>query len=114
MITTEFLDISGAQIPVDKFYEFTGTTFVFRLKFNKRGNFFTFEIYDSLNLTFLFSNKIVYGSNLIDSLLAPFQDEIIALNTDILRGLLSTEEITAVTLGDKIKLYTSITEDAIA
>ena len=108
-IDIQFLDISGSQIPTDKFYEFDGDTFVLRFKFND-AEFFTVEVYDSLNKTFLYSNKLNYGSNIIDSLLAPFTSKIIPLNPDILRGELSTEEITAETLGDKIKLVTDITE----
>lgn len=106
----QFLDVSGNQIPVEKFYEFSGDTFVFRFKFNSNG-FFTIEIYDSLNRTFLYSNKILYNGNITDTLFAPFQDKIIALNEDILKGGSSTEEITLETLGDTIKLFTNIIED---
>ncbi len=110
MITIEFLDISGAPVPIDKFYEFEGTTYVFRLKFNEAGQFFTVEVRDSLNSTFLFSNKVVYGSNLIDSLLSPITGKIIPLNIDILTGESSSEEITVDSLGSTVKLMTAITE----
>lgn len=112
MLSIEFLDISGEQIPVNKFYEFSGTTYVFRIKYNEAGDFFTIEVYDSLDTTFLFSNKIVYGSNLIDSLRAPFADKIIPLNLDILQGITSSEEITTESLGAAVKLYTNIEEEA--
>ncbi len=110
MINVEFLDISGDQVPVSKIYSFEGPTFVFRFKFNSLG-FFTVEIYDATNRTFLFSNILNYDSNIIDSLLAPITSKIIPLNIKILKGDIGTEEITEETLGNDIRLYLNITED---
>ena len=110
MINLEFLDISADQLPINKYYEFEGTTYTFRLKYNDLGAFFTVEIYDTLNQTFLFSNKVVYGGNLIDSLLAPMASKIIPLNVDILQGFASSEEVNEESLGNAVKLYTNIGE----
>ncbi len=110
MINIEFLDISGDQVPVNKFYELDGTTYTFRLKYNDIGEFFTLEVYDTLNQTFLFSNKMVYGTNMIDSLNAPFPDKIIPLSINILKGDQGTENITEESLGNSIKLLTNIEE----
>jgi hypothetical protein len=113
MINIEFLDITGDQTPIDKFYEFNGIVYTFRLKYNDVGKFFTIEIFDSLNTTLLFSNKVNYGSNLVDSILGPFDNKIIPLNINILSGETGTEEITEETLGNDIKLYTNIEEELV-
>ena len=110
VITSESLDIKGDQIPIEKFYEFGGVTYIFKFKFNTSGEFFTIEIRDQINQIFLYSNKIVLNQNINDSILSPIAEKIIPLNLDILIGITSTEEITTKTLGDKIKLYTDITE----
>lgn len=110
-IVSEYLDIVGADVPVQKTYEFGGKTYLFDVKYNDTEAFFTIEIYDINTNTFLFSNKIVYGQPLIDSKLAPFQDTIIPLNLDYLKSGNGTREITKETLGNEIKLYTSIIQD---
>ena len=104
----EFLDISGAQIPIEKFYEFEGTTFIFKFKKNEVGNFFTVEIFDELDENFLYSNKLVYGQTIIDSILSPITGDIIPLNISVLQGEVGVQDITEETLGDSIRLYTDI------
>ena len=85
-LTAEYLDVAGAEIPAEKFYTFGGVQYIFRVKKNDIASFFTIEIYDTNNETFVYSNKIVYGSNLTDSILCPFQDKIIPLNIQVLAG----------------------------
>jgi len=107
--TYKYLDVSAADFPVDKYYTFSNVTYLFRFKKNDNG-LYTVEIWDVKGQTFLFSNKIVYGRPICDSLLAPFQDKIIPLNIDVLNGLAGTTDINDSTLGNQIKLYTSIVE----
>jgi hypothetical protein len=108
MIEAEYLDIVGSEIPVRKIYSFGGESYQFFFKKNEQYDFFTIELYDATGETFLFSNKIVYGQPVIDSLLAPFQDKIIPLNLAVLQTGEGVKEITADTLGNEIKLYTNI------
>lgn len=108
MITTEFIDISGAQIPVDKFYEFGGVQYIFKFKENQAG-FFTVEVFDASGINMLYSNKIVYGQPIFDTILAPTQDKILPLNIIVLQGQSGTVEINSTTLGTEIKLFTNIT-----
>jgi len=108
-LESEHLDLLGTEIPVKKTYEFSGQTYVFDFKENEAG-FFTLEIYDVNTNEFLYSNKIVYGQPLIDTRLGPFSDLIIPLN---LNRFIAGEGITTITrqtLGNEIKLYTSIVE----
>jgi len=109
-IDIEFLDISGAQIPVNKFYEFEGVTYIFKFKKNEVGNFFTVEIFDEVDENFLYGNKIVYGQTINDTILSPITGEIIPLNISILQGDPGTQEINDETFGDPIRLYTNLTD----
>lgn len=109
-LATEFLDITGSEIPISKTYSFDGITYTFRFKENKSFNFFTVEIFDATGEIFLYSNKLVYGRPIMDSTLAPFLDKIIPLNIARLQTGKGTALITKDTLGGEIKLYTSIVE----
>ena len=109
-LNIEFLDVSGAQIPVKKTYEFEGITYTFRFKKNSIGNFFTIEIYNEIDETFLYSNKLVYGQTITDTLLSPISGDIIPLNIQVLQGNPGTQDINESTLGDSIKIFTNITE----
>jgi len=111
MLQTEFLDLFGTEIPVKKTYTFGGTSYVFSFKENVKNGFFTVEIFDITEENFLYSNKLVYNQPIIDSLLGPFQDKIIPLNIGELSTGSGVIEITRETLGNEIKLYTSILED---
>ncbi len=110
MVQTEFLDITGVEIPVKKTYEFGGKLFIFHFKENTKFGFFTVEISDATEENFLYSNKLVYNQPVIDSLLAPFTDLIIPLNITQLSTGSGVIEINRETLGNEIKLYTNITE----
>lgn len=109
-IETTFLDISGEEIPVSKTYEFGGISYVFQFKENVFNDLFTVEIYDVTGENLLWSNRLVYGQTIMDSPLAPFQDSIIPLNIAVLQGNPGTTDITRQTLGNEIKLYTSVTQ----
>ncbi len=110
-IEQEVLDISADQIPIDKFYDFDGTTFLLRFVKNKKFDFFTVAIFDSTGVTLLHSNKLVYGVNIIDSVLAPFQDPIIPLNINVLKGETTDDKfVDDVTLGNTVKLFTNLIE----
>lgn len=109
--TTEYLDLSGAQSPVNKFYDFDGVQYVFKLKFNDIGSFYTIEIFDAASENFLYSNKIVYNQNMLDSVLSPISGKIIPINIDVLQGNAGTVEISETSLGVSIKLYTDIVSE---
>ncbi|MCH7928816.1 MAG: hypothetical protein IID03_12685 [Candidatus Dadabacteria bacterium] len=110
MLDTQFLDITGEEIPIKKTYEFGGRSFVFHFKENTKFGFFTVEISDATGEIFLYSNKLVYNQPIMDSLLGPFTDLIIPLNINQLSTGAGVIEITRETLGNEIKLYTNITE----
>lgn len=110
-IEQETLDISAEQIPIEKFYDFGGTTFLLKFIENKKFEFFTVNIFDSTGVALLYSNKLVYGVNIIDSVLAPFQDSIIPLNINVLKGETTDDKVVDdITLGNTVKLFTDLTE----
>jgi hypothetical protein len=107
ILETEYLDLLGTEIPVQKTYEFSGQTYIFFFKKNDLG-FFTVEVYDVNTEEFLYSNKLVYGQPIMDSKLAPFEDLITPLNLGVVTTGQGITDINSETLGNDIKLYTNI------
>lgn len=110
-IEADFLDINGVEIPIRKTYEFGGVSYIFDFKYNEKYDFYTVEIFDITGEEFLYSNKLVYGQNIIDTKLAPFEDKIIVLNLSVLSTGEGVIDITADTLGNEVKLYTNINSE---
>jgi len=107
--TSKYLDIKASEFPTEKYYNFSGKVYLFKFKKNAIG-FYTIEIWDAKNQNFLYSNQITYGVTICDSALAPFMDKIIPLNLAVLNGNSGTIDINDDTLGNKVKLYTDISE----
>lgn len=103
------LDISSDVIPVDKIYTFSNGSYLCRFRKNDSG-IFTVEFYTSDGQNFLFANKLTYGQNVIDSILAPFSDKIIPLSINVLQGVSAPKEIDGNTLGQDVVLATAINE----
>jgi len=103
------LDISADVIPVDKNYTFSSGSYLCRFRKNDSG-IFTVEFYTADGTTFLFSNKLTYGQNVIDSILAPFTDKIIPLSINVLQGVVAPKEIDENTFGNDVVLATAINE----
>lgn len=103
------LDISADVIPVDKIYTFSSGSFLCRFRKNNSG-IFTVEFYNANGTVFLFANKLTYGQNVIDSILAPFTDKIIPLSINVLQGVSAPKEINDNTLGADVVLATAINE----
>jgi hypothetical protein len=102
------LDVFGAQIPVDKYYTFGNKSFLLRFRKSING-IFSVEVFDSNGEKFLFSNKLTYGQQFIDSLLAPFQDKVIPLSINLIRGEPGIDVVNE-ELGEEVKLMTDIIE----
>lgn len=111
-VRAQFLDVVASQFPVDKLFSFARGSYLFRFRKNtKAANvFYTVEIFAADGRTFLYSNKIVYEQELLDSILAPFIQKIIPLNLDRLSTGSGVADITDETLGREILLCTSLTE----
>lgn len=111
-VKAQYLDVGAPQFPIDKFYQFGNGSYLFR--FRKNGIaatvFYTIEVFKPNGRDFLFSNKLVYGINFIDSLLAPFTDKIIPLNVDFLASGVGPTDLNDETLGDQILICTKLTE----
>jgi len=102
-----YLDITGEG---NKFYNINGITYLFKTKWNKIGSFFTIEVYNKQGNQ-VFSNKIVYGLNMVDFIcdITPFS--ITPLSVRILSGEFATQELMTITqdnLGGDIKLITEL------
>jgi hypothetical protein len=111
-IKVQYLDVGATQFPVDKFFTFGVGSFLIRFRKNARGEvpFYTGEVFSANGKTFLFSSQFVYAQEFIDSLLAPFQDQIIPLNVDRESSGLGADYLTDETLGNEVLLATDIVE----
>lgn len=103
------LDIAAADMSVDKVYSFSNGSYLCRFRENSSG-IFTVEFYTANGKTFLFSNKLTYGQNVIDSILAPFTDKVIPLSINVIQGVQAPKEVSELTLGNDVQLVTAINE----
>lgn len=110
--TLEYLDISAEIIPCEKFYVLDNVSLLLKFRRNTQGErtFFTVEMYDPSGGEFLYSNKLVYGQNVVDTLLAPTKQKMIPLNINVIAGLKGNREISDRTLGEEIVVMTDIVE----
>lgn len=108
MAQLEHLDLTAAQLPVDKAYTFAAGSFIFRARKNSEFPSYTIEVFSSDGRTFLFSNRLTYGQNFMDYLLGPFTDQIIPLSVNLLQGKPGSDVIDDVSFGSQTFLGTAI------
>lgn len=108
----QYLDVGAKQFPVDKFFSFSNGSYLLRFRKNARGAvpFYTVEVFSANGKTFLYANQLVYNQGFIDSLLAPFQDQIIPINVDRESSGIGIDSLTDESLGSDVLLATDITE----
>lgn len=111
-LKVQFLDVSAKIIPADKFYTFSTGGFLCRFRKNNFADvpFYTMEVFAANGRTFVFANKLVYGQEFVDSLLAPFRDKLIPLNIDYEATGLGPTELTDETFGTDIRIVSGIIE----
>lgn len=107
MASTTSLDVSAVDFPSDRLFTFNSVSYLLRFRKNMFEGY-SVEIYTPDGKTFLYANKIVYGQNIMDTILAPFQNEIIPFNPALITGDVGTTEVNDSTLGKEVKLLTAI------
>lgn len=104
----EYLDIIGAEIPSEKFFDIDGIQYLFRIRNNEHflnSENLTCEIFDGEG-RLVYANKIVYGVNFL--FVPQFKTKIIALNVEKLAGLSNSDYVNETTLGETVLLVTDI------
>ncbi len=106
-MTVTYLDIAASEFPSDRLFTFNSVSYLFRFRKNKFAAY-SAEIYTADGKTFLYAMKLVYGQNILDTIVAPFSNPVVPLNPALITSDIGTTEVNDETLGVKIKLVTGI------